>query len=355
MTLEIKGFEATAIGSLPFNNTTRALQLIKDTIPLIPHWPQLPNRGVQEHFVFQNLDFLVQLGLLNINDDKVMMDYESPNWVKNQVSFYELYFQIESGNMNVLEDIKMPINAAPGFYDFLDWIDKGNFTDSIAYKGQIAGPLSVGLFLKDHKKKLVYYTDQTRDIIVKAIMINAMWQAYELRKRGKQTIIFVDDPAVGAYGTSNYLTLNRQGIVDDLASIVDGVHKMGAIVGAHSCCNIDWTIFMDAGFDIINFDTGYFQSLAVYKDELISFVDKGGILAWGVVPTYNLSQQENVKNLQNEFEGQIDQLLRKGLNESKLKKQILLSPACGTGILTDEQAEKIYQLVAELAEIYNKY
>ncbi len=352
MSLEIKGFEATAIGSLPFTNTNKALHMIKDNIPLIPHWPQLPQRGIKEHFVFQNLDFLVKLGLLNVSGDKVVMDYESPNWVENQVKFYEMYFQIEQGNINVLEDIKAPLDSAPGFYDFLKWIDNGIFSNAIAYKGQVAGPLSVGLFLKDHKKKLVYYTDQTRDIIVKALMMNTIWQAYELRKRGKQTIIFIDDPAIGAYGTSNFVTLDRQIIIDDLASIIKGIHKMGTIVGAHSCCGMDWTILMDAGFDIISFDAGYFQSLAVYKEELISFVDKGGILTWGIVPTYNLSEKENIQNLQSQFENQIDQLLKKGLSESKLRKQILLSPACGTGLLTDEQAKKVYELVANLAAIY---
>ena len=50
---------ATGIGSLPYTNPLVALNLIREHLPDIPHWPQLPQRGIREHFCHQFLQPLV--------------------------------------------------------------------------------------------------------------------------------------------------------------------------------------------------------------------------------------------------------------------------------------------------------
>lgn len=350
--LNLKGFEATALGSLPFKDVKTALSLIKETIPLIPHWPQLPTRGIQEHFVFQNLNYLIELGILKIEGEKLLVDYEDDNWNENLVKFYELYLEVESGDISNISLIEPPEDSAPGYYEFVKWMEEGLFPEAIAYKGHIPGPLSVGLFIKDHKGKLIYYNNHIRDIMVKTLMLSGLNQALRLKSTGKTPIIFVDDPAIGAYGTPNYITLDRQTMINDLAFIAQGIRNGGGIVGAHACAGVDWAMFMEAGFDIISFDTGYFQSVTAYKNEFIKFVDRGGILAWGIVPTYNLSDDENLENLKRQLETQINYFIEKGIDKEKLFKQIILTPACGTGVLTEEQAKRIYYLIKSLSELY---
>jgi hypothetical protein len=55
---------ATGIGSLPFVDPEEALDLISGELPDMPHWPQLPQRGEREHFVYQFLQPLVDCGIL---------------------------------------------------------------------------------------------------------------------------------------------------------------------------------------------------------------------------------------------------------------------------------------------------
>ncbi len=350
MNLKINGFEATAIGSLPFKNPDKALSLIQRFIPIIPHWPQLPNRGLREHFVFQNLGILVELGLLKIYQNKFCLDSTDNEWENKLVKFYELYLEIENGNIDKLKYLATLKDFAPGFYAFLEWVKTGMFDKSIAFKGQIAGPLSVGLNLKDERGNLVYYNEHLKDIIVKTLMLQAWHQAMELQVKGKKPMIFIDDPAVGAYGTSGYLTLDRKTIINDLSFIINGVHKGGGLAGAHSCAGIDWPILMEAGFDIISFDAyGYFQTLAVYKNEIKSFIDRGGILAWGIVPTYNLQDNESTESLKKLMESQIESLIIKGVSEEKLLRQIVVTPACGAATVTEGQAERIYQILFEIS------
>ncbi|MEW6623335.1 MAG: hypothetical protein AB1420_09445 [Bacillota bacterium] len=350
MNLKINGFEATAIGSLPHKHPEQALELIGQYVPDIPHWPQLPNRGLKEHFVFQYLGMLVELGLIKINQNKFYFDCNDDGFENNLLKFYELYLDIENGSIKELENFTVHKDFAPGFHLFLEWIKAGRLNNAIAFKGQISGPLSVGLNLKDERGVPIYYNEQLKDLIVKTLMLQAWQQARELQTKGKRSIIFVDDPGIVAYGSSGYLTLDRQTIINDLSFIIKGIHTGGALAGAHSCAGIDWPILVEAGFDIISFDAyGYFQTLAVYKDEVKSFIDRGGILAWGIVPTYNLQDNESADNLKNLMTSQIDYLINKGVSEEKLLRQIIVTPACGAATVGVDQAEKIYHLLFEVS------
>ncbi len=357
MQFNLKGFEATAIGSLPFLDMEKAMDLIEKHTPIIPHWPQLPKRGMQEHFVHQYLELLVRFDLLKIKEDKMYMDYEDNYWQDNLLKFYELYLSIEAGDIGLLEEIKTPIEYVPGIYDLVEKVESGRFVEAQIFKGQIAGPLSVGLNIKDHRGKLVYYDSQLRDLVVKTLMLQAWWQTLKLKINNKGVIVFVDDPALSAFGTSNYITLNREMIIEDLAFVIGGIRNGGGLAGAHSCAGIDWTILMEAGFNIISFDAySYFQTLAVYTEELKTFINSGGLLAWGIIPTYNLTAGESVENLTEIMGKQIEHLLKKGINESKLLDQIMITPACGASTLTEETAEKVYQLLQGVSEaMQNKY
>ncbi len=61
---------ATGIGSLPYLDSEEAMALIFSELPDIPHWPQLPQQGKQEHFVHQFLQPLVDCGMLITKGDR---------------------------------------------------------------------------------------------------------------------------------------------------------------------------------------------------------------------------------------------------------------------------------------------
>jgi len=46
-------FLATAIGSMPFDDPGRAVDLILSSLPEAPHWPQLPRLGLNEQMEIQ--------------------------------------------------------------------------------------------------------------------------------------------------------------------------------------------------------------------------------------------------------------------------------------------------------------
>ena len=336
-------YKGIGIGSLPFTDTNEALELIRKKLPEIPHWPQLPKRGRAEHFIYQCLNPLVQLGIIVVEDDHIYVEEEKSNWEEMLTEFYTKFLAAQEGDGNSLEWFAVPQESAVGLYSFLENI-KENPGDTICVKGQMAGPLSVALNITDRNKKPAYYNPQTRDILIKALAMQARWQAVKLGELGYPAMVFADDPALSAVGVSTYITLSKEQVMSDLKEIVNEVHAADALAGAHSCAGVDWSMFMEAGFDIISFDAyEYFPSLLGHIELLNDYLQQGGALAWGIVPTSYKVLQQKLPNLLNKFEEQIEQLLKKGIAEDVLRRQIYIAPSCGAGTLTVEEAEKIYE------------
>ncbi len=341
---------ASGIGSLPFTTPEEAMALIRRYLPEMPHWPQLPKRGKKEHFIYQFLNPLVEMGIVFTENEHILFDTQGNNWENSLTDFYSNYLLAQEGNSHSLEQFAIPPASAAGFYAFLKNIAQ-NPANTTWVKGQLAGPLSVGLNITDIQKRPAYYNPQMKDLLVKALALQARWQAVELGKLGFPVMIFVDDPALSAIGISTYITLTKEQLVKDLKEIVSEIQAGGAVAGAHSCAGIDWSILLEAGFEVISFDAyGYFSSLLGYIEPLNKFLAKGGSLAWGIVPTNHEILEIKLCDIKTMFMEQVKQLAQKGISESLLLRQTLITPSCGAGTLSDAEAQKIYSLVYELSE-----
>lgn len=341
---------ATGIGSLPYTDAADALSLIKKNLPDIPHWPQLPLRGRQEHFVNQFLKPLVRTGLLKDDGDKIYFDPTAPDWAENMTEFYSLYLACEGGDLGALREFAFPSDSAAGFYAFLEDMEKGTGSASML-KGHVVGPLTVAFQVKDQRGRFAYYDDQLRDLIVKTIAMHSSWQAAELGRFGLPVLIFVDDPAISVYGQSSYITVTREMIKEDLGAVFEAVHQMGALAGVHSCDAIDWSILFESDLEVVSFDAyNYFSSLIPFASSLKTFINRGGALAWGLVPTLNdrvLEEDEN--SLMEILEGEWSHLIERGISREILFSRCLITPACGTGLLDRAVAERIYGLTTSLS------
>ena len=117
----------------------------------------------------------------------------------------------------------------------------------------------------------------------------------------------------------------------------------------HCCCNTDWSLFLDAPFDILSFDSyGYFDSLLLYDIQLRNFLGRGGFLAWGLIPTGDDLQTETADSLWSRFSHQVAQLAQRlGLETAQVLAQALLTPACGLGYLSPEAASRVLMMLAD--------
>jgi len=124
----------------------------------------------------------------------------------------------------------------------------------------------------------------------------------------------------------------------------------GGIAGIHCCGNADWPMVMNSGADIVNFDAyDYLDTLALYHDECRNFLERGGFFAWGIVPTSDAVSGENPDSLRDRFQQGVRKL-SEHIPRDLLLSRMLLTPACGTGSRSVDEAVKIFQLLIRMKE-----
>jgi hypothetical protein len=343
-------FLATGIGSLPFADPEAALDLIFAELPDIPHWPQLPQRSEREHFVHQFLQPLQDCGMLAIEGRRWIIDASGDDSAACLTEFYTGCLPAEAGDDACLRAYLPAPEAAAGLHAFLARGRAGGLKQAGYVKGQIAGPLSVALELKDRQGRPAYYHGDLRDTIVRTLALNARCQASALSGFGVTPMVFVDDPAVGAYGSRMHLALSRETIIEDLNFIFGAIQSESALAGIHCCEAVDWSLVLETRAQILSLDAYRFgASLIPYASHLRRFVQRGGVIAWGIVPTLDDPFGESVQSLQKRLEALWSDLFPTPAIMKKVLRQSMLTPACGTGLLTEDRARRIYRLTAELS------
>ena len=83
-----------------------------------------------------------------------------------------------------------------------------------------------------------------------------------------------------------------------------------------------------------------------------NFIDKGGYIAWGIVPTTEKIKDVTLDQLKEKLEQSLTSLEKAGISGDKLRQQSILSPSCGTGSLSIEEAQKVFSLLKGLRNSY---
>ncbi len=350
---------ATGIGSMPHLEIAGAIQLIRENLPCGPHWPQLPGLGGEEGFARQYLTPLIQLNIVGLKKGEAPFFYDlEEDWPEREQAFYELYLDVLEDPLKkgkLIDSFAFSRRDARGFYAFLEEEWLGKAVKPLFVKGQISGPLSLGLQIVSGDGKAAFYHHGLRDILVKSLALQAKFQVRALKKFSLPVVIFIDEPALLSFGQSAYTSLAAGDISAGLEEIILAIREEGGIPGVHSCSGVDWSILFALPLEIVNFDAyTYFDSLLVYAQEMDAFLKRGGVLAWGLVPTSEAIENEEAAGLQERFFGGIERLAKMGVGSDLLRRQYMLTPSCGTATLSLSQAEKVYRLTSGLRAALNK-
>jgi len=347
---------ATGIGSMPHLSVNSALLLIRENLPYGPHWPQLPKRDKAETFVRQYLNPLLKLEMIDIKKGETLFFYDNnDDWLEKIDKFYKFYLECCRNAVSASEFLffSFPPETAAGFYKFLDEQWGTLSRKPVFLKGQVSGPLTVGLQVNAGDQSASFYRDDLRDIINKSIALNARLQVRLLKQQfSSPVVIFIDEPSLLAYGQSSYVSLSREQITSSIGEVVQAVKDEGAFCGVHCCSAVDWSILFQLPLDVVSFDAySYMDSMLVYAKELDEFLYRGGCLGWGLVPTSDAVEHEDEFSLQERFWDGIRRLSRMGVNSDLLAKQFILTPSCGAGTLSLPQSERVYRTTFQLQKL----
>ena len=323
----------TMIGSMPHADPSEACSLATHYLKDIPAWPQLPKRSSKESMCAQ---FSEGSPGIVVTEDGIYVDC-SQDLGKPLERLYAAYLE------NNVDKYAISAEYAAGLYSFLAL---KNLTPE-AVKGQVTGPISWGLTVTDDSHRAIIYDDMLSDAAAKLLRLKASWQEKALSKISRNTIIFVDEPAMASYGSA-YVSLSRDQVISLLEEVFGGISRLK---GVHCCGNTDWSILLDTSTDIISFDTyNYAQSLTLYPAEVKRFLDRNGTIAWGIIPNNEKSLvEETAASLKDRLEEAMAPFTRKGIPFRQLIQQGLLTPSCGLASVTTEAAARALELLAELS------
>ncbi len=338
---------ATAIGSMPHTDPAKAVEVVFGAIPNIPVWPQLPKISLHEQMEIQYSEGLPRIV---IDREKERMYFDTAGDTSEDLAaFYEGYMAAEEGDCSKAAMSAEFASGIPALDERLQRLGK----KLPVIKCQTTGPISFALTIVDENKRAIYYNEEFVDVVVKGLAMKCRWQIQKFKPYADAIICFIDEPILSAFGSSTYVSVQRDDVVARLGEVIEAIHKEDALAGIHCCGNTEWSIPVDAGADIVNFDAhGYGETVALYPNHMkIQIADRKNALAWGIIPTSPAIRNESVESLVECFERHTDNLAAKaGIDKKTIVEQAFITPSCGTGSMEVGDAERVFQLLGETSQ-----
>ncbi len=344
--LSLAPLAATGIGSVPFGDPEEAVSLILETLPQVPFWPQMVRLGFWEEMTAQAARGLPALKI----DEATRTVLVDPDLARDQAlaEFYELILAGDSTPFALEE------KEAHGFFSLIRAVSGGK-VNCRTLKGQLSGPVTFAGMVKDQEGKPILFDRELTQAVCLGLARKAAWQVQKFRDLGKDPVIFLDEPYLTGFGSA-YLPISREEVLEILGQTIDDLREAAGgpvAVGMHCCGNTDWGLLLEAPIDILSFDSyGYFESLRLYEKAVKKFFDRGGWLAWGLVPTLNpeVFKNETTDSLWLRFTQQVAQLAQDlQLVPKDILGRAILTPACGMGYMSPEEARGVLKSMAALS------
>jgi len=305
---------STGIGALPFLDPVTACDAVLGIYKEIPYIPTLPNRDLLESIVF--CDSSVLPGKV-IHDGRLYVDTRKDA----SAGMEQVYIDFIEGSS---QRYALSAEYASAFAEMIH----RDLSGCLLLKCQVTGPVTFGMQVVDCEKKPVYYDDQFADVLSKMIALRAMWCEQAMREISgvKETLVVLNEPYLAALGSS-VIPIDRDVVIsgwNDISSLVSGG------LGIHCCSNTDWNFLISLNPSLISFDAyAGAREFLLYMDDIIRFMERGGVIAWGIVPADSgIFSQVTISALIEKYCAIREQVVSH-MDPGLFDAQSIITPTCG--------------------------
>ena len=309
-----------SIGSVPHLDRKAAIDFVLERTPEIPAAPTVPRLEPLEQMIPQAAWGIVGVdvacdGTVSIADPS-LVDPEAP-----------------------LADPRL--EGAP----FVTW---RHFLERVAgrsgpVKLQVTGPTTLGVTL------IQAGLTPTHAFAVAAAAVShrarALLDLSDELAQGVPRLVVFDEPALVG-GLRPELEVNPDGLIDLLSGALASVEDR-ALTGVHCCGPADWPLLLQAGPNLVSLPVG--AEVTPSAGALASFLERGGWVAWGAVAT-NEPLGEQPSRSWRQLSGQWCELVQNGCDPVLLRRQALVTPACGLALHDEVQADHVFDITRRLSE-----
>lgn len=329
----------TAMAVMPHTDVDQALA---SALSLdIPFWPQLPRVNyyedmyvqASEHFPGMVVDHKERTLVFSM--DKFMAELEETLAHLEEPEYFDI-----SPEYSVV------------YHRFLEL----ELADRPAIRGQLEGPISFGLNVKDQDDRPILFDDTVRPFLLEVMARRVNVQLTRLKAKNRNAFMFVDEPGLQFIfsGLSGYGDRKAKEDLDQFFAAIERPR------GIHLCGNPDWDFLLNLDLDILSLDVySNGEVFSSYARSIKRFLDRGGVLAWGLVPTnfepFSAEDQVSLKARLKEIWSALES---KGVDRELMLERSLLSPAtcCLVNPDGEKTVDKAFALVRALsAELRDEY
>lgn len=316
----------TSIGTLPHADPEEAVEFVLRCHPQLPATPQLPNRSPLERRLPQAAWGIAGVSVQpdgSLSIEHADLDREAP--YSDPTFTGEPFVTLRTFLRAIAE------REGPAKFQLTGPVTLGVALTSAGVASDVAFALS-GTVVRSRARSL----------------LNLLAE----QAPGVSPVVFVDEPSLLACLEPDFPI----GVEDalDLVSTVLATLETGAIT-ALRCSprggmnnTVDWPLVLQTGPAVLAVPVRTQASLVAAASSIAEFLDNGGRLAWGAVPTEG-PVGSSAGLLWRQLSSVWCELVQGGCEVSRLRLQALVTPAGGLGRHSIEQAEVVLGLVDDLA------
>jgi hypothetical protein len=331
---------AMAIGSLPYEDARQAMDFMLRFTPEIPAWPQLPRRTFLENMYAQYGEGLPGA----VVDTEQQRFYVTDDPPADEVAdFLEKLEQDDPALFAISPDRAAGI---PALETALASLAEAGTTPPFV-KGQVTGPVSFGLTVLREDRRGLLFDDTQRELATTLLAAKGRWQMDLLRRWAPASVpvVFFDEPYMAQFGSA-FVNVPK-----DLwfPLLEQCLAPLDCLTGIHICGGADWETITELPLDVLSFDASdYLDSVITQREAFAAFVAEGGLLAWGAVPPDDRALTLEPEQVALRVLKGVETLEQAGgPSADEILAHSFVSPACGTGALPVEIAERCFRLTSD--------
>ena len=325
---------ATGVGALPHTDPVRACDDVIELFDRFPYIPTLPNRSLKESIVFCDSP---RVPGAEIKDTRLVVDTS----VDMTTEMEQLYLDYLEGNYT---EYGVEEEYGSAFTE----MQKRDLTGARTLKCQLTGPVTFGMQVTDTDRRPIYYDEQYADLLPKIIALKALWceKAMKSIPGISETLVVLNEPYLAALGSS-VIPIQTDSVRsgwEDIASLLDGS------LGIHCCSNTDWKFILSLKPAFLSFDAfTCAKEFLLYMDFIVDFMEKGGVIAWGIVPAdYSVFSGQSYEGLITHYQ-EIRRKVTEHINPLIFDAQSMITPTCGIRFSDEQGSRRIMECAGRIS------
>jgi hypothetical protein len=328
-------FTATMMAAAPYRDMERAADIILTCFPEAPCLPVL-TRSVR--WLLEGIPCLV------MDRERRSIYFDLSTERENEL--LEFYDRCEAQDLDYFATTP---DMAPFFHHMIEHIAERR-SDRLKWVAfHTAGPVLLGDTLKQADGTPSIHNETLRDVLIKGMNMKARWLEARIRSAIPDIQVIADLPE------TTLVTFTSSGGSGSREDIIEAVNlsfaELDCITWVHCCANIDWSLLIESNVQVINFDAyQHAENVALYSKGIKTFLDRGGMLGWGIVPVVKEDlERESLGSLIRRLEHGIAHFVDQGIDEELLARNSWLLPSCETVLLTPEASDRALRMTREIS------